>query len=430
MPRSLGQPVGDLAEAARDEGEAVAEPAQDAHQRARARGQDQLVVHLVEGGRRDARRGARRGSRSDSSKSSSPRIARSVTAADLGAVPAVGGQQLDHLALDQRGVDVHHDQPHRAAQQARGLDRDVDALRGGLEREQRAQPVGVGAGDVQVDGGDRVARHPLDPVDVGAAVGDPAGDGGHRRGLQRRADHGDVRAALAPALVVAGAAVDLDAHAELGRGRLDGVAQLLPVARGGDQDAEDQPAPEHDLLDVEHLDAGVGQGPEHRRGDAGPVLPGDVRSSVSGIWSVMAALEAIRPRGRLSVVGPYRVATWHDSQTRHHTFDYVELAAPDIAAAKQFYADAFGWTLHRLRPRLLRHPPARRRGRDGRPQPGPPGRPGLPLVILYSDDLDATYAAVQAAGGTIDEEPFEFPGGRRFHFTDPAGNALAVWQET
>ena len=113
-------------------------------------------------------------SRSDSSKSSSPRIARSVTAATSGCVAAVGGQQLDDLALDQGRVDVHHDQPHRAAQQAGRLDRDVDALRGRLEREQGAEPVGVGAGDVQVDGGDRVARHPLDPVDVGAAVGDPA----------------------------------------------------------------------------------------------------------------------------------------------------------------------------------------------------------------------------------------------------------------
>ena len=57
-----------------------------------------------------------------------------------------------------------------------------------------------------------------------------------------------------------------------------------------------------------------------------------------------------------------------------------------------------------------------------------PAGAGLPLVILYSDDLDATYEAVRAAGGEITEEPFEFPGGRRFHFSDPAGNALAVWQ--
>ena len=59
-------------------------------------------------------------------------------------------------------------------------------------------------------------------------------------------------------LVVADAAVDVDAHAERRGGRLDGVAQLLPVPRRGDEDAEDQPSPEHDLLDVEHLDAGAG----------------------------------------------------------------------------------------------------------------------------------------------------------------------------
>ena len=69
-----------------------------------------------------------------------------------------------------------------------------------------------------------------------------------------------------------GAAVDLDVHVELGGGPLDDVAQLLPVARGRDQDAEDEPSPQHDLLDVEDLDPGRGEGCEHRRGDARPVL--------------------------------------------------------------------------------------------------------------------------------------------------------------
>ena len=58
-----------------------------------------------------------------------------------------------------------------------------------------------------------------------------------------------------------------------------------------------------------------------------------------------------------------------------------------------------------------------------------PSGPGLPLVILYSDDLDATLDTVRAAGGEVTEEPFEFPGGRRFHFTDPFGNELAVWTQ-
>jgi predicted enzyme related to lactoylglutathione lyase len=39
-------------------------------------------------------------------------------------------------------------------------------------------------------------------------------------------------------------------------------------------------------------------------------------------------------------------------------------------------------------------------------------------------------ARVTGAGGTITKPIFAFPGGRRFHFTDPSGNELAVWSET
>ena len=33
------------------------------------------------------------------------------------------------------------------------------------------------------------------------------------------------------------------------------------------------------------------------------------------------------------------------------------------------------------------------------------------------------------AAGKITREIFAFPGGRRFHFKDPAGNELAVWSD-
>ena len=54
---------------------------------------------------------------------------------------------------------------------------------------------------------------------------------------------------------------------------------------------------------------------------------------------------------------------------------------------------------------------------------------GAPLIVLYSRNLKATEDAVIAAGGTIVVPTFEFPGGRRFHFSDGAGNVLAVWSE-
>ncbi len=52
-----------------------------------------------------------------------------------------------------------------------------------------------------------------------------------------------------------------------------------------------------------------------------------------------------------------------------------------------------------------------------------------PLPVLYAAKLEETLAAVTEAGGTIVKPIFAFPGGRRFHFTDPAGNELAVWSD-
>ncbi|SEL77425.1 Glyoxalase-like domain-containing protein [Blastococcus sp. DSM 46786] len=50
-------------------------------------------------------------------------------------------------------------------------------------------------------------------------------------------------------------------------------------------------------------------------------------------------------------------------------------------------------------------------------------------MLLFSADLDASVAAVEAAGGRVAEGPYEFPGGRRFHFEDPSGNQRGVWAE-
>jgi uncharacterized protein len=51
-----------------------------------------------------------------------------------------------------------------------------------------------------------------------------------------------------------------------------------------------------------------------------------------------------------------------------------------------------------------------------------------PLAVIRVDDLEAAFDAVGKAGGTIAKAIYEFPGGRRFHFIDPSGSELAVWQ--
>ena len=113
------------------------------------------------------------------------------------------------------------------------------------------------------------------------------------------------------------------------------------------------------------------------------------------------------------------------SAHHHHVIDYIEITVRDLAVAKAFYGAAFGWRFTDYAPVYAGiQGPEREVG--GLAQ-GEPRGPGGPLVILYSDDLEASVAAVEAAGGTITEAPFAFPGGRRFHFTDPSHNELAVW---
>jgi uncharacterized protein len=51
----------------------------------------------------------------------------------------------------------------------------------------------------------------------------------------------------------------------------------------------------------------------------------------------------------------------------------------------------------------------------------------MPLTVIYTEDLEATKQKILENGGKIIVDTYEFPGGRRFHFTEPSGNELAVW---
>jgi predicted enzyme related to lactoylglutathione lyase len=113
----------------------------------------------------------------------------------------------------------------------------------------------------------------------------------------------------------------------------------------------------------------------------------------------------------------------------HHAINYVELPVHDMKAARAFYAKAFGWEFNDYGPEYSGIKGEGRELGGLREEPGYAGVRGGPLVVLFSKDLDATVKGVSAAGGRIITPPFEFPGGRRFHFTDPSGNELAVWSE-
>ena len=106
--------------------------------------------------------------------------------------------------------------------------------------------------------------------------------------------------------------------------------------------------------------------------------------------------------------------------------DYLELpASGKIAGVKEFYSEAFGWKYTEYGPGYS----AFGEGLDGGFDDSISAETAKPLPVLFSETLEDTLAAVERSGGTIVKPIFSFPGGRRFHFTDPAGNELAVWSE-
>lgn len=109
--------------------------------------------------------------------------------------------------------------------------------------------------------------------------------------------------------------------------------------------------------------------------------------------------------------------------------NYIELPARDIEGTKRFFSEAFGWRFVDYGPDYTALQEA---GLDGgffrsdlvaRPENG------SALVVLYSAELETALERVVNAGGEIVQPTFDFPGGRRFHFTDPSGNEYAVWSD-
>ena len=109
-----------------------------------------------------------------------------------------------------------------------------------------------------------------------------------------------------------------------------------------------------------------------------------------------------------------------------HRIDYIEMSATNIAATKKFYVDAFGWKFTDYGPEYTSFADGRLAGGFTK---ATTVQRGGPLIVIFAVDLADAEKRVRAAGGSITKPVFSFPGGRRFHFTDPSGNELAVWSD-
>ena len=114
---------------------------------------------------------------------------------------------------------------------------------------------------------------------------------------------------------------------------------------------------------------------------------------------------------------------------QHEKMNYVEFPAKDLAATKAFFESVFGWSFTDYGPEYTSF---ENQGLDGgffKSDLASSTEKGAALIVFYSNQLEATLAKVEKAGGSILRPIFLFPGGRRFHFTEPSGNEFAVWGE-
>jgi uncharacterized protein len=114
---------------------------------------------------------------------------------------------------------------------------------------------------------------------------------------------------------------------------------------------------------------------------------------------------------------------------QHEKINYVEFPAKDLEGTKTFFQSVFGWSFTDYGPEYTAF---ENQGLDGgffQSELASSTQKGAALIVLYSNQLEATLAKVEKAGGSILRPIYSFPGGRRFHFAEPSGNEFAVWSE-
>jgi predicted enzyme related to lactoylglutathione lyase len=104
---------------------------------------------------------------------------------------------------------------------------------------------------------------------------------------------------------------------------------------------------------------------------------------------------------------------------------FVELPTAATGPAKSFYAEAFDFAMTDFGPA---YSCTMTGDVDLGLQADAKEASRAPLPVIQVESLDATETDVRRAGGVITKPAFSFPGGKRFHFRDPAGNELAAME--
>lgn len=111
----------------------------------------------------------------------------------------------------------------------------------------------------------------------------------------------------------------------------------------------------------------------------------------------------------------------------HEKINYVEFPSKDIEATKTFFSSVFGWRFTDYGPDYTSFSNGGIEGGFYQSDLSMSTDTGSALIVFYSETLVQTQEKIISAGGSIVKPTF--PGGRRFHFSDPNGNEYAVWSD-
>ena len=115
--------------------------------------------------------------------------------------------------------------------------------------------------------------------------------------------------------------------------------------------------------------------------------------------------------------------------SNHHKINYLEFPAKNMYKTKIFFSKIFGWKFQDYGQEYCAFFDSGLDGGFFKSDKSSSTDNGGCLVVLYSKSLNETQEKIENEGGKIIKAAFDFPGGRRFHFTDPNGNEFAVWSE-
>ena len=113
----------------------------------------------------------------------------------------------------------------------------------------------------------------------------------------------------------------------------------------------------------------------------------------------------------------------------HHKINYVEFPAKNMAKTKLFFGKVFCWKFQDFGTEYCSFVDAGIDGGFFKSDNVVSTSNGSVLIVIYSESLEQTEQTIKQLGGQIVQAIFEFPGGRRFHFTDPNNNEFAVWSD-